>query len=870
MKFKFSKDLDYQKDAINAIVDIFDTGRNLAHEPFRLREVTPIISNELEIDESRILFNVKAIQNRHGIEPSDKLGSMDFSIEMETGTGKTYVYLRTILELFKKYGLTKFIILVPSVAIREGVLKTFEQTQLHFKELYNTSVNYFAYDSSKLSQVREFSQGIDLQVMIMTIQSFNDDSNIMRQTPDRFHGERPIDMVAATAPVIIMDEPQNMTSELSKAAIADLKPLFKLRYSATHKELHNLMYRLTPIDAYKKNLVKRIQVFGVTKDDAGDFVFKVQSIEAKKGQSPRAKVQLEVKNAAEEYLKKEVTIKVGDDLFNKTDNDKYANLMVNDVNAQYNRIELSDGKYYQLEAEIENKEQIFRTQIKETIKAHLDKQTSIGDIAKVLSLFFIDKVDNYVTDEGIIRKMFIEEFEKLKRNYLQFSSVNVDRIHKGYFASKKEKGKEVFKDTRGDSTIDKDAYDLIMKDKERLLSFSEPVCFIFSHSALKEGWDNPNIFQICTLRETNSLMKKRQEIGRGLRLPVDINGDRIFSQDINVLTVIANESYQEYVGKLQQEFTEAGYASAPEARNAEDKRVPVNVSKKYITDTDFLKLWEKISKRTKYTISIITNKLIKNSVDRIDDLDIGNLVVTVDKVNVYFDNNGKVETTYSGKSAGERINQSVTIGNVVDRISREVGLTKETVSDILSKVKNLKLLFENPEEYTRSIIVTLNNELRDLLLGEGLEYVPTGDSWQVKLLFKESECFENKSITSAKSAFDRIPFDSDGERKFAQSLENSSNVKVYTKLPRGFKIDTPIGEYIPDWAIVWKATDGDKLYLVRETKFGYKDLSQEINKEEEFKILSAHKHFKAIDFDEYRIAEKEDLSDLLTNEVIRK
>ncbi|MCX6758503.1 MAG: DEAD/DEAH box helicase family protein [Candidatus Nealsonbacteria bacterium] len=864
MKFKFAKNLEYQLEAIGAAVGVFDTGRNIARaEGFKLRgDFGAVIANELEVDEQRILRNVQNIQKLNKIEPvSNSLGSLDFSIEMETGTGKTYVYLRTILELNLKYGLKKFIILVPSVAIREGVLKTLEQTKSHFKELYNTGFGYFAYDSSKLSRVREFSNSLDLQIMIMTIQAFNSDGKVMRQTPDRFNGESPISLVAAVRPIVIMDEPQNMESELSRAAIADLNPICKLRYSATHKEIHNLLYRLTPVDAYKKGLVKKIQVFGVKNDDAGAFVFKVQLIEARRGQNPRAKVLLEVKNADGDYLKKEIWLKAGDDLARKTGNDKYAGFIVNDVDARYNRVVLSDDKYYSPEAVTENKEEIFRTQIKETIKAHFDKQSELGGQIKVLSLFFIDRVDNYVKEGSLIRTIFIEEFDQLKRNYPRFQNISADVVHKGYFASKRERGLTVFCDTRGDSKIDKDAYDLIMKDKERLLSFSEPVCFIFSHSALKEGWDNPNIFQICTLRDTNSLMKKRQEIGRGLRLPVDVNGDRVYDQNINILTVVANESYQEYVRNLQFEFKESGYTETPETQDARDQKISIKTTKN-IDSVDFKALWEKINKRTKYNLELNTQGLIKEAVKKLNERDITNMAVTVDKVNVYFGDNGKIETIYGGQAVGARLKKEILIENLVERIAKETGAAKNTVYEILAQAENIDLLFENSEEYIRSAIVIIKNCLNDILINDGLRYIPTGEIWEIKLLFKEVEGLLSKSVKSDKSAYERVVFDSAGEKKFAESLENSPNIRVYAKLPRGFVVDTPLGGYTPDWAIVWKTDEGEKLYLVRETKFGYNDLLKELPLVERQKILCGKKHFSAIGFDNYEVAQKEDLSDL--------
>jgi len=879
MKFKFSNNLEHQQKAIEAIVGIFDTGRNSERSVefgFELRGAVSVVANELEMDEMQIRKNVKRIQGENNIEMDSRLrrndntgnGNLsDFSIEMETGTGKTYVYLRTIFELNQKYGLKKFIILVPNVAIREGVLKTIEQTKEHFRELYGMNFGSFAYDSNKLTRVREFAQSLDVQIMIMTIQSFNSDNTVMRQTPDRFNGESPLNLVAATRPVVIMDEPQNMESELAKSSIGDLNALFRLRYSATHRELHNLMYRLTPAEAYRRGLVKKIRVFGVKADDAGSFVFRVQEIGAKNGVSPKAKVILEVQRADGTFGPKEITIKAGDDLARKTKNDAYAELLVNDVDARHNRVELSDGKYYQLEAEVEDKVAIFRTQIRETIKAHFDKQDELGDRAKVLSLFFIDKVDNYMPADGLIRSIFTEEFEKLKANYARFANVAVLDVHRGYFASKKEHGQKVYHDTKGDSKMDKEAYDLIMKDKERLLSFEEKVSFIFSHSALKEGWDNPNIFQICTLRETNSLMKKRQEIGRGLRLPVDVAGTRIINEPtVSVLTVVANESYREYVSKLQKEFNDSGYTDVPEAEDGREGKVPVKVMRKLIDSEDFKQLWERINKRTKYNIELNTETLIANAIQKINELDVSNLVVTVEKVDVFFDQNGKVETVYGSTAAGTRLDRDIRIGNIVDRIARETGITRKTAFGMLSSVENIDLLFENPEEYIRSVVMIVRHSLQDLLINEGLRYMPTGDLWEVDL-FGDFEALPSKSLESAKSAYDRVVFDSNGEKQFAVSLEHSSNVKVYAKLPRGFFVDTPLGNYTPDWAIVWSPNEGtggsEKLYLVRETKFGYPDWQRDLSLSERLKIACGEKHFNAIGFDNFKVAEKADLSDLI-------
>lgn len=868
MKFKFSKNLDYQLDAINAVVNLFDTGKNIVQGSdtgFALQSYSNIISNELEVDQNRILRNLQSIQKTNNIEQSENINSLDFSVEMETGTGKTYVYLRTALVLNQKYGLKKFIVLVPSVAIREGVLKTIEQTKEHFRDLFGVGFGSFAYDSDKLSLVRDFAQSNDVQIMIMTIQSFNSDGKVLKQTDrDNTYGEKSyLDLIAKTKPIVIMDEPQNMESELSKASISELNALFKLRYSATHKEIHNLVYRLTPVDAYRKGLVKKIAVYGVKENDTENFVFKVKNIETKKGENPKAKVLMEVKSVDDSYAAKEVTLEYGDDLYRKSKkNQKYEGLLVQNIDANHGRVELSNGDFYSVEAVSDNLETIFRTQIRETIKTHFDKQKEIGDQIKVLSLFFIDKVDNYVPRDSLIKSLFVEEFTKLQKNYEQFKNVQVEKVHKGYFASKKVKGVVEYKDsTSGSSKEDKEAYDLIMKNKEQLLSFSEPVSFIFSHSALKEGWDNPNIFQICTLKETHSVMKKRQEIGRGLRLPVDINGDRVYSPDINLLTVIANSSYEEYAASLQQEFEDANYTGKVDIQNAKEQRVLVKTTK-HIDSEDFKELWNRISKRTKFSLEVLTETLIKKSVENINKLNIKTIAVIVEKGEISFDSKDNFLNIRESSGVGYKIKNTVNIPNIVERISRETALTRKTIFSIISEVQNLDLVFENPEEYVRSIVLIIKNELNNLLVNEGLKYIPTGEMWEIKILFEDFLALPSKLVTSARSAFDHVVFDGKGEREFAEHLENSTRVKVYTKLPRKFVVDTPLGQYIPDWAIVWATSEGDKLYLVRETKFDYDDLEKELTWEEKQKIKSAEKHFEAIGTD-FAIATQKDLSDLI-------
>ncbi len=861
MKFHFSKDLDYQIDAVSAIVDIFDTGENAAkaREPFALRALSPVVGNDLAIDEVRISKNVREIQKRNEIDAiSTMLGAMDFSVEMETGTGKTYVYLRTVHELCRRYGLKKFIVLVPSVAIREGVLKTIEQTKAHFHELYGSGFEYFAYDSGKLSRVREFAQSIYPQVMIMTIQSFNTDDTIMRQAPDRFNGESPLSLVAATRPVVIMDEPQNMESELAKASIADLLPLFRLRYSATHKEKHNLMYQLSPVEAYREGLVKKIAVYGVKEDDANTIVFRLKKIETGKG-SPRARVMLEVQNADGTFAVKEVLLAGENQLAHKTKNERYADLFVAEIDARRGRVELSDGSVHHIEEDVEDKEPIFRTQIRETIRAHFDTQEELGERIKVLSLFFIDKVDNYVPADGLIRRIFNEEFEALKHRSQRCAAMDAAAVHKGYFASKKEKGVALSIDTSGKTKADKEVYDLIMKHKERLLSFDEQVSFIFSHSALKEGWDNPNIFQICTLRETRSTDKKRQEIGRGLRLPVDVEGNRVRDRNTNVLTVIANESYREFVSRLQAEYTEEGYPVPPEPS---DKRTQIKVKfRKQWTasNEDFKNLWAKISQKTRYNIALDAESIVAKASEQITaQIQSRRLAVRVDRISVDFDADGRMKTVYEGSATGEKLARDRRIGDIVARVAHETGITRKTVLAILERVDNLDLLFENPEEYTRSVNTVVAGVLHEMQINDGLKYVPTGDVWDLGL-FEDFISYTSKTIPSEKSAYERVAYDSDGEREFAESLERSDRITLFTKLPSAFVVETPLGAYNPDWAIVMKTDEGEKLYLVRETKF-VGDLNN-LRQSELQKIRCGTLHFRSLGVD-FKVVKESNLSDV--------
>jgi len=596
MKIKFNPDLDFQNKAIDSITGIFE-GQEVGNSRFTVSaskdrdmfESEVGVGNRLKLLDEDILSNVQSIQLENGLRPDKTLRSMDFSVEMETGTGKTYVYLRTLLELNQQYGFSKFVIVVPSIAIREGVYKSLQMTEEHFSGLYdNVPYDYFIYDSDDLNKVRSFATSNNIQIMIINIQAFrrsftnpekDKKANIIHRPHDRMSGQKPIEFIQSTNPVVVIDEPQSVaTTNKSQKAIESLSPLCTLRYSATHVDDYHMMYKLDSVDAYQKKLVKQIEVASVQVQDAQNKAFiEVHDVRTKSGE-PIAKISFDqFKNGKTRRVTRNV--EDGDDLFELSGRQVYDGYIISEIYAG----EGNEYIYFSND-ELVKKGQVIggvdndtykRLQIRKTIEEHLDKELRLRpkDI-KVLSLFFIDRVANYreYDDDlnpmkGKYAKMFEEEYKKLirkpKYNEL-FEGVDKDtiaeKVHDGYFSiDTKGRGsnkKEYFTDTSGETKGDIDTYSLIMKDKERLLSLDNKLKFIFSHSALKEGWDNPNVFQICTLNETNSVLKKRQEIGRGLRIAVNQDGERVHGFDVNTLTVMANESYEDFAKQLQKEIEE--------------------------------------------------------------------------------------------------------------------------------------------------------------------------------------------------------------------------------------------------------------------------------------------------------------------------
>ena len=584
MKFKFDAKLQYQLEGIQAVVDLFD-GQPLNKGSFELtveesfmnvsQALTHLgIGNNIALMENEVTDNLNKVQRRNNIARRTDIETqgMNFAVEMETGTGKTYVYLRTIFELNDKYGFKKFIIVVPSVAIREGVLKSIDMMKEHFQELYNNiPFDHFVYDSKRVNELRGFAAANQMQVMIINIDSFNKKANnIIHDLRDTMGGRRPIEFIQATNPIVIMDEPQNMESAIAKEAIDSLNPLCTLRYSATHRDRYNLIYQVGPIDAFQMRLVKKISVAPVLAENNANSAFiKVNTITNRNG---RFAANLTIQKQSGEGPKtSKVTVKQDDDLFMKSnEREMYRNgFIVTEINARpgMEYVKFSNGIRLGLGEEQGGfRDDIIREQIRETIKAHFEKEAQVKDMGiKVLSLFFIDRVANYrvYTDSGYENGIYAEWFEDLyatvAKDYKTLFNKDIlpaGSVHNGYFSKDKKGEKGKFTDTTGKAAKDEDTYSLIMRDKERLLSLDNPLKFIFSHSALREGWDNPNVFQICTLSNSTSAIKKRQEIGRGMRLPVNQDGERVRDEYINNLVVVANESYDDFAASLQKEFEE--------------------------------------------------------------------------------------------------------------------------------------------------------------------------------------------------------------------------------------------------------------------------------------------------------------------------
>ena len=981
-KLKFDAALDYQRDAVQSVIGLFEE-QPLAQEVYSVSveqqaggsqlamggssfSYIPAVANKLVLTEAQFLANLNKVQETNNLPLQTALESTSFtleenglkrnvphfSIEMETGTGKTYVYLRSIFELNKTYGFTKFIIVVPSVPIREGTTKSIEIMRDHFKELYDqVPFDAFVYDGKNPQQLRQFSGNNKIQIMVINIQAFEKEQNIInRNDLDRFYGNRPIDYVQATNPIVIIDEPQSVEGDTSKVqtkrseALHNLNPLCTLRYSATHKNPYNLLYSLGPIEAYDMRLVKRIEVASLLEDQSFNSTFAaLKKVDNKNG--IKASLQINVQEKAGPK-KKAVTIKQGDDLFMKSkERQEYENgWIVANISCEPGEeyVEFGNGQVVRLDEELGGLgDELMRAQVYETVEQHLKKEKAVkGKGIKVLSLFFIDKVANYrvygddgATTLGKIGLWFEEAYNELTQKplYKGLLTFPVEKVHNGYFSEDK-KGK--VKDTTGKTKDDEDTYALIMRKKEELLDVDVPLRFIFSHTALREGWDNPNVFQICTLNETKSQDKKRQEIGRGLRLPVNQEGERVHDDTVNRLTVIANESYEDFASQLQTEYEEdygIGFGKVdvtafaalanPEAQqytaigqeasqaiidslkekeylndegrvtdkfdpknphfvlelptewahmrapivdelnkyvfknrvvNARDRRT-LKLRKNVTLDPTFRELWEKISQRTRFRVQFDTAQLIKDAAKAIADMPaIHRTRITTE---LYRQQVSKAGIGGEQISGGIReVSQAPELPDILAYLQNNTELTRSTLVEILKASGRLKDFIENPQVFINQVTSCIQHELHHVTVS-GIEYEKIGGlCYEMHQIEEEAErgitrymnnLYEVQNID--KTLYDHVEYDSEVEKEFAVACDNDDRIKFYCKLPLQFKVDTPVGLYNPDWALV---TEGEgKLYLIRETKSTRN--KAELRESEQDKIACAEKHFEAIgvDFD---------------------
>ncbi|WP_298980459.1 DEAD/DEAH box helicase family protein [uncultured Psychrobacter sp.] len=926
----FEPNLEHQSHAINAVVDIFrgqpsqlDTSAALDNfalaQPIDVSGSQAVISQQISsqaianqriISDEQVLDNIQAVQREHNIEPSTTLYDDDknlakyglnASIEMETGTGKTYVYLRSIYELYQTYGMRKFVIVVPSVAIREGVMKSIEMTKAHFAALYdNTRVDARIYDSKNLNRLRDFATSHNIQILVMNIDAFAKDENIINQV--REQGVAPIEYIQATHPIVIVDEPQNMETTKRLDAIASLHPLITLRYSATHKYSRHLLYSLNPVKAYDAGLVKQIEVDSVMSDDAfNEAYIELLDITPKKTKiTAKVSVYANVKGVVK---KKTISISDNDDLYKKTEREIYANgYIVSGINAVEGYIEFDNGVViYKGQQTGGMSDGVMRYQIERTIEAHLDKQRKLlPQGIKVLSLLFIDRVDNYLVNNELVNQTdgyvrsgkFAQWFEELyqtlldkpkyrdlKQQLAAHYQAGVSEIHNGYFSVDK-KGRA--KDTSGTTKGDDDTYSLIMRDKEKLLNLNNPLQFIFSHSALREGWDNPNVFQICTLNETKSTLKKRQEIGRGLRLCVGADGHRNYDKQINILTVIANESYDDFAKSLQNEIQDdCGVSFAGRVKNQAHKQA-VRYRKGFMLDDNFKAIWDKIKQKTQYQVRFNTDELITAVTSLIADMaEIVAPQVQANKVRLTMSEQGvessllavnsqrqhyTMDNSYDGSDtdADSNVPQPTwQLPDILAYLARHTKLTRATLIEILRQSERIDEMLINPQVFLERLVAIIKQAQTDLMV-KGIEYQKNGQIYAQRLLerleaqpadvYASDDHFD--VTDSDKTIFDNlIPLDSNTEHQFAQDCESMQSVRFYFKLPNWFKISTPLGSYNPDWAVI-KEEDEDvsQLYFVAETKntggksaTGHAVDIAKLPLPQQQKIRCGRAHFKALD-----------------------
>lgn len=992
MKLQF-KHQSFQREAARAVVDAF-LGQPL-QDAFAYRmdagkgvlalETQGFRNQDLLLSDAQLTENIRTIQIRQDLQPIDHVrrdahDTLALSVEMETGTGKTYTYIKTMYELNKHYGWTKFIIVVPSVAIREGVIKSLETMADHFAEEYGERMQHFVYDSARLTAIDQFASDSKLYVMVINTQAFNATGATARRIGmqlEEFGWRRPIDVIGETRPILIIDEPQSVLGadkkNKTRQGLQQFNPLFTLLYSATHRrdDIYNQVYRLDAIDAFNKHLVKKIEVMGVeqvgTTGTNGYLHLEAIVLSKKKGEAPRARISFDATSRVGLRTATRL-VDEGFDLYAESGElEAYRDgFTIERIDGVKGCIRLSSGQeVYEGQAiGAVSEEAIRRIQIRATIQKHFEREKQLfhQDI-KVLSLFFIDAVDKYRVYEaggeeqkGRWAEIFEEEYVSvlnevqdlfLENKYKQYlSGIRPEETHAGYFSQDK-KGKLIdSKIARGETTAnDSDAYQLIMRDKERLLSFAEPVRFIFSHSALKEGWDNPNVFQICTLKQSDSEVKKRQEVGRGMRLCVNQKGERQDSDllgdtvyETNVLTVIASESYKDFSEALQKELAEsitsrpilvtealfswktittssgeqltlmpAQAATIMEELIAAGYVKKQKLTEKYYTEKaagtlqledwqealeaittvldkvfdstslrpenargketarfqedrfakkEFQALWQQINRKTYYEVDFETEDLIAKAVAGLNEsLHVKpiHIAITSGKLE-HIHSKGVLEAGQAmqvGTTRHIKLKEAVASGvryDLLGELVQRTGLKRSTIATILQRIKpeTFGMYRTNPEEFIIRAGKIIDGRKSSAVI-EHIAYHKMDQQYEADI-FSAQELRGRigiDAIRSDKSLYDLVVVDSQGvEKRFAEELEQQEMVEVYTKLPRGFYISTPMGRYNPDWAIAFREGSVKHIYFVAETK-GSEDVTQ-LREVEQKKIECARRHFASI------------------------
>ncbi len=888
IEFKFDANQTYQRDAIDSAVDLF-AGQEILKRGFASQALDGelvfegfehlVFGNSLSLTAETLQANLRRVQDREvlteGGEPVPAIPDnmrkeldagdlpLDFSIEMETGTGKTYVYLRTIAELYQKYGFNKFIIVVPSVAIREGVLSSLRLLHEHIRDLYD-GIQYdsYVYDSTALTRVRQFATSPHLQIMVINIDSFTKETNVINRPAEGMNDYAPIEFLRACRPIIVMDEPQNMETPIRRQAIDSLMPLFRLRYSATHKSLQHLVYRLTPVDAYDLRLVKRIGVLSITKDDDLNEAFvEIEKINATPG---GVTATAYIHKATSQGTKRtRVTLRKDDDLFELSGSrGVYQGWQVEDIHSDRGLVEFGNGRRVRAGSTTgEGQDQLLRLQVREAIRSHFEKELQLARqfrrgvvpaAIKPLTLFFIDKVANYHPADGKLRVWFEDEYESIRSDakYRSLTMPAVEDVHDGYFATS---ARGVPKDTRpGQDTKDaSEAFERIMQKKEELLSFDEPLRFVFSHSALAEGWDNPNVFTICNLQDGRSEMRKRQQVGRGLRLPVMSNGERCRVDEVNLLTVIANEAFSAFADALQREIEEETDVKFDKRIvDLKKDKVKLGVKKEVLDDPLFQALWSRISRHTTYDLDFEADDVVSDALVRINAMEnLEAIRFRVEKSEIRMSGKGLAATDTRDHGAVDVVGVRA-LPDVVGELCRRVPLSRATIVRILKECDKLDQVKVNPSVFIDRIAEAMNRAVYNRVV-DGIVYHPVdGQRWEAKRFIEahQEETVAPIVVDVSKSITDKVVCDSKVEETFAKYLDEHAEVRLFLKLPGWFVVPTPLGKYNPDWAIVREESQRHYLYLVRETKGG-DDIDTLRFESEGWKIKCGEAHFRALKVD---------------------